>query len=290
MLGHGGAAPIRLYAGAMRRAAAVLGSSHPVPAAGVTVIVVLLGVAVGLDAGRLVVLGVVIALNQLSVGLSNDWLDAARDRAAGRTDKPVARGDVSVAVVRLTALVAAGAAVALSPLLGFPFAVVHLVALAGGWAYNAWFKHRMLSPLPYLVSFGLLPALATTALPVPAAPAWWAVVAGALLGLAAHVANVLPDLDDDAATGVRGLPHRLGARVSTVLAGIALSGAAGALAVGLGPGILTLVGLGLSLAASIAAVALGLRGSRWAFRLVIVAALVDVALLVLAGPLLSVVE
>jgi len=268
----------------MRTPAAILGSSHPVPAAGVTLIVVLLGVAVGLDPARLVLLGVVLALNQLSVGLSNDWLDAERDRAAGRRDKPVARGDVPVGVVRFAALAAALLAIALSPLLGILFAVVHVVALAGGWAYNAWFKHGMLSPLPYLVSFGLLPALATTALAQPSAPAWWAVAAGALLGLAAHVANVLPDLADDAATGVRGLPHRIGTRASTVLAGVALAGAASALAVGLGPGILTVVGLVLSLGASAAAVVLGLRGSRWAFRLVILAALVDVALLVLAGP------
>jgi 4-hydroxybenzoate polyprenyltransferase and related prenyltransferases len=272
----------------MRRIAAVLASSHPVPAAGVTVIVVLLGVAVGLDPARLVVLGAVLALNQLSVGLSNDWLDAERDRVAGRDDKPVARGDLPVAVVRACAVVGAVAALALSPLLGIPFAVVHAIALAGGWAYNAWFKHGALSPLPYLVSFGLLPALATTALPEPAAPAWWAVAAGALLGLAAHVANVLPDLDDDAATGVRGLPHRLGARASTVLAGVALAGAAVCLGMGLAPGIPTVVGLAPSLGASVAAVVLGLRGSRWAFRLVILAALVDVVLLVLAGPGLAV--
>lgn len=271
----------------MRTTLSLLGSSHPVPAAGVTLIVVLLGLAVGLDPGRLLLLGLVMALNQLSIGLSNDWLDAARDRAAGRDDKPVARGDVSVDAVRLAALVSAAGALALSVTLGWAFVVVHAVALAGGWAYNARLKHGMLSPLPYVVSFGLLSALATTALPDPAPPAWWAVAAGALLGVAAHVANVLPDLDDDAATGVRGLPHRLGARGSTVLAGVALAGAAGALAVGLGPTPLAIVGLGVSLAASAAAVALGLRGSRWAFRLVLVAALVDVALLVLAGPALA---
>lgn len=273
----------------MRTTASLLGSSHPVPAAGVTLIVVLLGVAVGLDPGRIVLLGVVMALNQLSIGLSNDWLDAGRDRAAGRTDKPVARGDIPVGVVRGAALVAAAGALALSVPLGWAFVVVHAGALAGGWAYNARLKHGMLSPVPYLVSFGLLPALATTALPQAAPPAWWAVAAGASLGLAAHVANVLPDLDDDAATGVRGLPHRLGARASTVLAGVALAGAAAALAAGLGLTPLAIGGLGLSLAASVAAVVLGLRGSRWAFRLVIVAALVDVALLVLAGPAIAVI-
>jgi hypothetical protein len=95
------------------------------------------------------------------------------------------------------------------------------------------------------------------------------------------------------------MPHRLGPRASTIVAGVALVGAAGVLAggVGLAPPValagialagialsgIALAGIALSLAASAAAVVLGLRGSRWAFRLVIVAALVDVAMLVLAG-------
>ncbi len=265
---------------------ALLRSSHPGPAAGVTVITVLLGIAVGLDPLRVVLLGATMALTQLSIGLSNDWIDAARDRAAGRTDKPVARGEISVGVVRAAACVAAGLAVLVSVTLGIPFAIAHLVALAGGWSYNAWFKRTPVSVVPYVVSFGMLPALATLALPTPAAPAWWAVAAGALLGVAAHVANVLPDLDDDAATGVRGLPHRLGRVGSTLLAGLALAGAAGALAIGIGSP-LAVAGLGVSLAASVGAVVFGLRGSRWGFRLVIVAALVDVALLVLAGSALT---
>jgi len=265
---------------------ALLRSSHPGPAAGVTVITVLLGIAVGLDPLRVVLLGATMALTQLSIGLSNDWIDAARDRAAGRTDKPVARGEISVGVVRTAACAAAGLAVLVSVTLGIPFAIAHLVALAGGWSYNAWFKRTPVSVVPYVVSFGMLPALATLALPSPAAPAWWAVAAGALLGVAAHVANVLPDLDDDAATGVRGLPHRLGRVGSTLLAGLALAGAAGALAIGIGSP-LAVAGLGVSLAASVGAVVFGLRGSRWGFRLVIVAALVDVALLVLAGSALT---
>ena len=44
---------------------------------------------------------------------------------------------------------------------------------------------------------------------------------GGLLGVAAHLANVLPDLQDDTATGVRGLPHRLGAK-ATALTGAGL--------------------------------------------------------------------
>ncbi len=268
----------------MRMIGALLRSSHPGPSAVVTIITVLLGVAVGLEPVRVMLLGLMMAFTQLSVGLSNDWFDAARDRAAGRLDKPVARGEIAVSAVRAAALVTAGLAVLVSLTLGIPFAIAHLIALSGGWAYNAWFKHGPLSPLPYVVSFGLLPTLATLALPTPALAAWWAVLAGSLLGIAAHVANVLPDLADDAATGVRGLPHRLGRVGSTLLAGLALAGAAVSLTIGVGSGSpVALAGLALSLAASIAAVVFALRGNRWGFRFVIVAALIDVVLLVLAG-------
>ena len=66
--------------------------------------------------------------------------------------------------------------------------------------------------VPYVVCFGLLPVFVVLGCPGTPAPPWWLPVAGGLLGAGAHFANVLPDLDDDAATGVRGLPHRLGAR------------------------------------------------------------------------------
>jgi 4-hydroxybenzoate polyprenyltransferase len=139
--------------------------------------------------------------------------------------------------------------------------------------------------LPYVVSFGLLPAIATLASPQPVWPQWWAMAAGALLGIAAHFANVLPDLDDDRRTGVRGLPHRLGLRPSLVVAWAALVLAALAVAFGSDFTIIALVGLGVSVGLAVAGVAIAWRrgAGRWLFLLVIVAALVDVVLLVLAG-------
>lgn len=271
------------YAEPMRSIGALARSSHPGPVVVVTLIEVLLGVAVGLEVWRVVVLGLTLALNQLAIGLSNDWIDAGRDRAAGRTDKPIARGDVSATLVRNVSIALSVLAIAASLPLGILFAAVHLVAFAGGWVYNAWLKRSALSFVPYLVSFGLLPLLATLARAVPAAAAWWAVLAAALLGLAAHIANVLPDLTADAATGVHGMPHRLGLRGSVLLAGVALAGAAASLAFGLGVSPVAVAGLGLSLAASAASVVLGLRRSRLAFWAVLLAAVIDVVLLVVAG-------
>jgi 4-hydroxybenzoate polyprenyltransferase len=260
------------------------------------VVAVLLGIAVGLEPWRVVVLGLALLFDQASVGLSNDWIDAERDRLVGRADKPVARGDIGVGSVRAAAWIAAATALLLTIPLGLAATLAHAVALASAWAYNALLKNSPVSVLPYAISFGLLPSIASLARPVPALPAWWVFAAGALLGIAAHFANVLPDLDDDRRTGIRGLPHRLGLRPSIVITWVALLLGAVAVAVGVatGPGlssglsgipIFAIVGLLISLAIAGLGLILALRRGvgRWLFRLVIAAALVDVTMLVLAG-------
>jgi len=251
---------------------------------------VLLGIAVGLEPWRVVLLGLVLLFDQISVGLSNDWVDADRDRAVGRSDKPVALGQIDVRVVRAAAWISAVVSLVLALPLGLAAAAVHAITLASAWAYNAVLKNSPLSVLPYLVSFGLLPAIASLARPGPALPAWWVFAAGALLGVAAHFANVLPDLDDDRRTGVRGLPHRLGMRASIVITWVALLLGAVAVAAGVAsaPGgipLFAIAGALVSLVIAVVGTALALRRGvgRWLFRLVIVAALVDVAMLVLAG-------
>src|SRR5205814_5449346 len=83
---------------------------------------------------------------------------------------------------------------------------------------------------PYLVSFGVLPAFVV--LGKPATPPWWMIVAAALLGGGAHFVNVLPDLADDARTGVRGLPQRLGWTGSWLLGGALLLAATAVLVFG----------------------------------------------------------
>jgi 4-hydroxybenzoate polyprenyltransferase len=232
-----------------------------------------------------------VAATQLSVGWVNDWLDADRDRVAGRGDKPVAAGAVSRRTVGLAGLISSLAI----PLLGLPFglAATACITLVGVFAllYDWPLKSTPLSVVPYLVAFGLLPAFVVVALPGHPAPPAWLVAAGALLGGGAHFANVLPDLDDDARTGVRGLPHRLGARWSQVAAAGLLLGAT--LALVLGPaGPPSWAGLA-AVAAAVVVLPAGWYAARRAaarggrpvamFRAVIVVALIDVVLLVTAG-------
>ncbi|MGZ8804711.1 MAG: UbiA family prenyltransferase, partial [Microbacterium sp.] len=197
-------------------------STHPGPSVVVTVVAVTLGIAAGLEPWRIAVLGLAILLGQLSVGISNDAIDAPRDRAIGRADKPIARGDVSLRAAWVAASGAVVIAFVLSCVLSWEMGFAHLIALASAWAYNAGLKSTPISVLPFMVSFGLLPSLVTLSAADPSVAAPWAWVAGAALGVAIHLTNVLPDLDDDARTGVRGLPHRLGRRVSAVIAAVAL--------------------------------------------------------------------
>src|SRR5207245_879103 len=106
---------------------------------------------------------------QLSIGWSNDWIDAGRDAVAGRRDKPAARGIVGPRTLAVAAVGALVVAVGLSLGLGWRPGVVALVLVGAGWAYNLGLKGTPLSGVAYLVGFGALPAAAYLA--VPATPA-----------------------------------------------------------------------------------------------------------------------
>jgi len=260
-------------------------AAHAAPAAVVTLLALGLALGAGATAPRALLVTAAVGAGQLSVGWSNDWLDAARDARVGRRDKPTVTGAVSPATLRAAALGALAACAALSLATGLRPGLLHLAAVASAWAYNAGLKATVVSWLPYAVSFGLLPAFVVLAAGRPVVPAWL-VVAGALLGVGAHVANVLPDLEDDRATGVRGLPHRLGRRSSSVLAPVVL--AAGSVVALSGPaGAPTPAAVALTAAAVALAVAAGVVGvarprSRAPFLLSMGVAVLCLAQLVLA--------
>ena len=157
--------------------------------------------------------------------------------------------------------------------------------MAAGWAYDLGLKSSRFSVLPYVVCFGLLPAFVVLALPGTPVPPWWLPLAGALLGAGAHFANVLPDLDDDAATGVRGLPHRIGRRAGRAAAAALMLAATVVLAVGSPVPVAFAVAVPVAAALILAA---GFRagrrpGSRAPFRSVLVVAGLAVVLLLSAG-------
>jgi 4-hydroxybenzoate polyprenyltransferase len=187
-------------------------SCHPVPTVAVTALSAGLAALAHNSPGRAFALVAAVLTGQLSIGWSNDWIDAARDRAS--------------------AWIALILSVVLSILLGHRSGTAAILILISGWAYNLGLKATVWSWLPYAIAFGALPVAATLNGPGSHWPGWWAMAAGASLGVAAHVANVLPDLATDAATGVRGFPHRLGARKASTAGPVLLVIATGLIVFG----------------------------------------------------------
>jgi 4-hydroxybenzoate polyprenyltransferase len=257
---------------------------HPAPTLAVTAVSALLAVGIGLSAGRTATFVAAVLTGQLSIGWSNDRIDAGRDAMSARSDKPAASGRVPLDVVAASAALALFVTIGLSAALGLPAALAALTLVGAGWAYNLGLKATVLSGATYLLGFGALPAAAYLALPGHPWPPWWVPVTGALLGFGAHFANVLPDLGDDAATGVRGLPQRLGPRAGVIVLALAL--AAASVVLGFAPAQHSLVlasaaaALGIGAAAVVAVLAWRSPESPAAFRVTLVLALVDVGLLI----------
>jgi 4-hydroxybenzoate polyprenyltransferase len=269
----------------LRSAVALAGACHPEPTLAVTTLATVLAVSAGRGIGSAWVAAAVFC-GQLSVGWGNDYLDRDRDRLAGRAAKPVASGRVDAAMVRRAAWVALVLAALLSLASGPAATAVHLLALLMAHLYNLGLKSSPFSVVPYAVAFAQLPAFIALGLRPPHLPPVWAVAAAGLIGAAAHFTQTLPDLELDAASGMKGLPHRLGARGSLAAVGFLL--AAGALAAALGPigrpPPVALVTLGLSLALVVAVLVEGaLRRYSAAFHLTIAAAGAAVATFLVTG-------
>jgi 4-hydroxybenzoate polyprenyltransferase len=200
----------------------------------VTTVVALLAASTDLETSAAILVTAGVLAGQLTIGWGNDLVDASRDHAVGRTDKPLANGELSRALVARCLVVAAVLCVVLSLLAGWRSGLVHLcVGVASGHAYNLRLKATRWSWLPYALAFGTLPAVVTLAGDTPKWAPSWMLGTAAALGVGAHFLNTLPDLDDDATTGVRGLPHRLGATAARLVGTLLL--VAGSVVAVLGP-------------------------------------------------------
>lgn len=273
----------------LARARALVRAAHPGPTLAVTAIATALAVAVGRGPPGTLLVALTVLSGQLSIGWCNDLVDRDRDRRSARADKPLATGALPPAAVAWACAAASVACVPLSLANGVAAGLAHLVLVGSGWAYNLGVKRTVASPLPYAVSFGLLPAVVTLGLPGSPWPPSWAILGGSLLGVGAHGVNVLPDFEEDLATGVRGLPQRLGRPATRIGAAGVLLTASVVLAVG--PGRLDLVAVAGLLAVGVALVAgvaaPGPARSRAPFTVAVVVAVVDVALLVARGGALT---
>lgn len=182
------------------------------------------------DAATLARMLVVMLCAQCAIGVTNDYFDRDLD-AATKPWKPVAAGLVSASAAAALALAFIAAAAALAVTLGAGGFTLAMAGMACGLAYDVRLKRTVFSAVPYMVAIPVLPLWVWLTLGSWQPVLWWLLPLGALIGLALHLVNTLPDLVGDATHGVTGLAHRLGARRSTLLAwaafaaALALSGA-----------------------------------------------------------------
>lgn len=262
------------------RVIALVRSCHPGPCVAVTAMTAGLAAAAGRPAREVAGVGAAVLAGHLSVGWHNDWVDADRDRRAARADKPAAtdpgvRTDMAVA-----ACASLAACAPLSALSGRRAAAEHLAGVALGWGYNAVLKGTAWSWVPYAGGFSLLVSFVERGRPGHPPPPWWELAAAGLIGVGAHFANVLPDLQADAATGVRGLPHRLGRRRSVAASVALVMGASALAAVGPGRGDGMALGLPVTAAVVTAGAAADRRRPGALFKATLAAVLLDVGLLI----------
>lgn len=194
------------------RVRALIIASHPGPSLAITGMATLLAAQAAPHGVGPVLVAPAMLAGQFSVGWSNDACDARRDAAAGRADKPIATGAISVRAVWIAAFAGVVAALAMSLAIGVATLIINAIIIGAAWAYNLGLKSTLASGLMYIAGFGPIPAYATSTLPGHPLPRWYVTAAAAAVGLGAHFANVLPDLASDRVTGVGGLPQRVAAR------------------------------------------------------------------------------
>src|SRR5690606_20447638 len=115
---------------------ALVVASHFPPTVMVTAFALALAAGIGAGARTTTLVTLAVLAGQLSVGWCNDWLDAPRDLAVGRTDKPVVQGSVTPGALRVAALAALATCVVLSFATGLVPGLVHVAAVASAWAYD----------------------------------------------------------------------------------------------------------------------------------------------------------
>jgi len=160
---------------------------------------------------------------QLVVGWSNDLYDFDDDLKHQRTNKPLVSGLITKQYLQkwLRFMLPFSFVANLFGPLGIKGGSVYMLGIACGVAYNFYFKFNRFSPLPYAIAFAALPS--SVVISKDLNPPLWMVLGGALFGMAAHFINVIKDMDQDQASGINGLPQRLGKSKSIATAAVLIA-------------------------------------------------------------------
>jgi poly(3-hydroxybutyrate) depolymerase len=197
----------------MKRLRGLLQACHFGPSVLVTTVSFLIAQALWWE-GPAYVIAVGVLLGQLIVGWTNDLRDYEDDLKHNRVAKPLVSKLITPQQLRAAIVVVTPLAVIVNLFgpLGLKGGAVYLLGIGFGLAYNFYFKYTPLSPLPYVIAFAALPA--SIVLAVDEVPPLWMMAAGSLLGVAAHIANVLKDFEEDGQSGIRSFPRIIGEKAS----------------------------------------------------------------------------
>lgn len=201
----------------------LLKASHFGPTMAVTVISALLATNLWWE-GPAFVIAFGVFLGQLLVGWSNDLNDYSDDIKHNRTSKPLVSGGISSKQLLLAVKICLPFAIIFNLFgpLGIKGGLIYLFGVGMGVAYNFYFKSTLFSPLPYALAFAAL--VSSIVIATDQTPPIWLITCGALLGIAAHFANVLKDIDQDLDSKIKGLPQRLGKKASRIICASLLIG------------------------------------------------------------------
>jgi 4-hydroxybenzoate polyprenyltransferase len=168
--------------------------------------------------GPAIVIAFGVFLGQLVVGWSNDLIDYQDDLEHQRMNKPLVSQSISQKTLlrSLRIVLPLALLVNLFGPLGFIGGGLSIFAIGCAVAYNFYFKFTAFSWLPYGIAFAALPSC--MALSKGYLPPMWMWLGGAFFGVAAHFINVIKDMNQDHASGIKGLPQRCGTKESVVVA------------------------------------------------------------------------
>ena len=206
----------------MKKLKGLLKASHFGPTLIVTAISFAFGVHYWWE-GPAYVIAFGVFTGQLVVGWSNDLYDFDDDLKHQRTKKPLVSELITKQYLQkwLRFMVAFSFVANLLGPLGIKGGLVYMLGIACGVAYNFYFKFNLFSPLPFAIAFAALPSCVVISKDLY--PPLWMLLGGALFGMAAHFINVIKDMDEDQASGIKGLPQRLGKSKSIAAAAVLIA-------------------------------------------------------------------
>lgn len=193
-------------------------AAHPRQALTTAALLATASAAAGRPLREVALVALTVLVGQTILGWGDDLADRGADRRQGR-DKSLAGDRLDPGTVWFALTCAALLVVPLSIAHGERAGLAYLASLMVALVGDRFLHARVLSFLPWMVSFALYPAFlayggwngvgATTPPTVPL------VALSAVLGLCVHVLLALPGLVHDHAEGERSLPLLLALRVGT---------------------------------------------------------------------------